>query len=61
MSTGHDYCELELDTEFQEPNESSGNRLVGLGVDRGKVGRRVEDVHGVGGRLNRKGISTAGG
>jgi len=33
VSAGHDDRELDLDTEFQEPNESSGNRLVGLGVD----------------------------
>ena len=61
MSAGHDDCKLDLDTEFEEPNETSGNSLVGLGVDGGKVGRRVKDVHSVGSRLNREGISTTGG
>ena len=53
--------ELDLDAELEEPNESSGNLLIGLGVDWGKICRRVKDVHGVWGRLNREGIGTARG
>jgi len=61
MGACHDDSKLDLYAELEEPNQPSGNRLVGLGVDWGEIDRRVKEVHGVWGRLNRKGISTAGG
>ena len=61
MCAGHDDSELNLDAELEEPNESSGNLLIGLGVNWVEIGRRVKEVHGVWGRLNREGIGTAGG
>ena len=61
MCAGHDDSELDLNAELEEPNEYSCNLLIGLGVDWGKICRRVKDDPGVWGRLNREGIGTARG
>ena len=58
MGACHDDSKLDLYAELEEPNQPSGNRLVGLGVD---WVRSIEGSKRSMGRLNRKGISTAGG
>ncbi len=47
MGTSHNNSKLDLDADLQEPDEDSGDRLVGLCVNWSRIRSWVEEVHGV--------------